>query len=73
MPLYVYECKNAHLTDIIRPVEERHTPTLCEKCFQPATLVVQTAAFDPKMGLDAGFPTAYERWAKTHARAARGK
>lgn len=73
MPLYVYECKNGHATEHIRRVDDRHSPTTCDECSQPATLAVQTAAFDPKMGLDSGFPTAYERWAKTHSRASRGK
>ncbi len=73
MPFYIYRCKNGHETDSLRSVDDRHNPTLCETCAQPATLEVQTAAFDPKMGLDSGFPSAYDRWAKVHSRASKGK
>lgn len=72
MPLYVYECPKGHTVEALRKVEQRHDLMLCE-CGEPTRLQVQVAAFDPDMGLDPGFPTAYDRWAKTHSRAAKGK
>jgi len=73
MPLYLYRCPDGHSTEDLRKVDERHDPRPCGLCGKTATLEVQVAAFDPRMGLDAGFPTAYDRWAKSHARDAKGK
>lgn len=73
MPLYVYTCPKGHVIDLFRPVANRHDAVNCEVCNDPATLEVQTSIFDPKMGVDPGFPTAWDRWAKTHERAAKGK
>lgn len=73
MPFYVYKCKNGHETDSLRKVEDRHNPTQCDTCAQPATLEVQTSVFDPRMGLDQGFPSAYDKWAKVRRNAAKGK
>lgn len=73
MPLYVYGCPNGHKTEDIRRVEHRHDPTKCETCGEQAGLEVQTAAFDPRLGLDPGFPTMQDKWAKARERAARAK
>lgn len=73
MPLYVYACPKGHVSDTIRRVAERHDLFPCPDCGATTELQVQTAAFDPKMGCDPGFPTAYEKWAKVHSKAAREK
>lgn len=73
MPLYVYECTSCgRKTEDMRKVEERHDPAECYFCGNAAQLAVQPVAFDyAKMGTDPGFPTANDRWAKSHTRDAR--
>lgn len=73
MPLYHYKCPDGHGMDDIRKVAERHDAPNCDTCGKPTTLEIQTSEFDPDMGLDPDFPTASDRWAKTHWRAAKGK
>jgi len=73
MPLYHYKCEKGHGTDDMRKVDERNDAPPCGLCGGPTTLEIQTSAFDPKMGLDSGFPSAYDKWAKVHSRAAKGK
>lgn len=72
MPLYVYTCPNGHTVDLIQSVEERHNAPPCD-CGAATTLEIQVSSFDPDMGLDPDFPTASDRWAKTHWKAAKGK
>lgn len=73
MPLYHYTCEKGHGQDDIRKVDERHDAPSCETCGGPTSLEVQTSVFDPKMGLDSGFPSAWDKWAKTRKNAAKGK
>ena len=73
MPLYTYRCPKGHATEDIRKVDERHDPRPCGLCGEEAVLEIQTASFDPRMGLDPSFPTAYDRWANTHRRASKGR
>lgn len=74
MPFYVYECSLGHSTEELRKVGERHNPTECGICGKPAALAVQPVALDyAGMGLDPGFPTAYERWGKTQTKKNSGK
>lgn len=73
MPLYVYRCPKGHSTEVLRSVESRADPIHCEKCERQAELEIQTSVFDPRMGCDSGFPTAYDKWAKTHSRNAKDK
>lgn len=65
MPVYTYECTCGSYTEVLRPVAERHQPAECEACGKEAKLVITPVAFDNLgMGVDSGFPTAYDRWAK---------
>lgn len=73
MPLYCYVCPRNHETDLVRPVAERNDPVECEVCGQPAGLEIQTAAFDPRMGLDPSFPTMQSKWAKARYKASKGR
>lgn len=72
MPLYTYGCASGHQQDEIRGVEERHKPLKCDLCKKSMKLQIQTSVFDPRMGLDSGFPSAYDKWAKTRKNAAKG-
>lgn len=36
----------------------------CPHCGGPARRLVSTPRFDPRMGLDPGFPDAYEKWGR---------
>lgn len=73
MPLYTYACAGEHTMDLIRKVDERHEPVVCEECGKTMTLEVQTSVFDPRMGLDPSFPSAYDKWAKTRTKAGKGR
>lgn len=73
MPLYTYACPNGHVTDDLRKVEERHNAPTCH-CGESTKLEVQPPNFDwARMGCDSAFPTFYDKWAKAHERAAKGK
>ena len=69
MPLYNYECACGASFDELKPVSERHTEK-CKNCGATAKQRITTVAFDPRMGLDSGFPTMVERWNRTHRKAA---
>lgn len=73
MPLYHYRCEDGHGMDDIRKVEERHDAPTCYLCGKPTVLEIQTAVFDPRMGLDPAFPTMQDKWAKARYRASKGK
>lgn len=65
MPIYQYGCANGHVSDALRKVDERKDPFPCPQCGEPTTHEVTVVAFDNlRMGVDSGFPTAYDRWAK---------
>jgi len=69
MPLYSYECTCGAVFDELKPVSERKEEK-CKSCGATAKQRITTVAFDPKMGLDFGFPTMAERWNRTHRNAA---
>lgn len=65
MPIYLYECPRGHQTEELRKVDGRHDPVSCPQCGKASTLVVTGAHLDNLgMGLDSGFPTAFDRWGK---------
>ena len=65
MPIYVYDCSAGHTAEELRPVSKRHDPLACPTGGAPMTLAIQPVAFDNLgMGIDSGFPTAYDRWGK---------
>lgn len=65
MPVYTYECSCGALTEELRSVSTRHDPLACAECGGAAKLAITPVAFDNlHMGIDSGFPTAYDRWAK---------
>lgn len=69
MPLYSYECPCGAVFEELKPVSERKEEK-CTKCGMTAKQRITTVAFDPRMGLDSGFPTMVERWNRTHRKAA---
>lgn len=73
MPTYSYECAKGHVHEEFKKVSERHE-NRCPQCGETAKIVVTTAAhLDWNMGVDPGFPTAYERWGRIQAQKNRGK
>jgi putative FmdB family regulatory protein len=65
MPIYTYECPCGVYTEELRSVAARHEPAQCEACGKESTLVVTPVAFDNLgMGIDKGFPTAWDKWEK---------
>jgi putative FmdB family regulatory protein len=72
MPIYTYECPAGHESEDLKKVDDRHTNP-CPECGATATLRMEPVHFDGRMGLDPGFPTAYDRWAKVQRAKNSGK
>lgn len=65
MPIYSYECSCGAVTEELRGVSRRNDAMECPECGGEAKLAITPVAFDNlRMGVDSGFPTAYDRWAK---------
>lgn len=65
MPVYQYRCSCGALTEELRKVDERKDPVSCPQCGGEASLEITRVAFDVlRMGVDSGFPTAYDQWEK---------
>lgn len=65
MPIYDYTCDAGHLTEVLRRVEDRHDPVACGECGSVAELKIGAPHFGVlKMGVDPGFPSFYDKWAR---------
>lgn len=75
VPIYTYRCsKCGYADEELRRVSMRHDPFECSQCGGSSELEVTPVAFDNLgMGLDAGFPTAFDRWGKTQQNKQTGK
>lgn len=40
MPIYEYRCRDGHMTDEYRTVEDRHLPVACRVCGQHAAKII---------------------------------
>ena len=72
MPLYEYFCKNCNERfDDFRTVDKRHSAK-CEKCNKMAKKVLSVVRIDyAGMGVSPDFPTAWDKWDKTHRKEAK--
>lgn len=75
MPLYEYECNVCqHVHEQFRSIDARNDAPACPLCdCSDADLVIGTPSFDPRMGTDPSFPTAYAKWGKKHQALHTGK
>lgn len=44
MPLYEYECTQAHRFEVIRPIDDRDQPIRCQKCRGIARLLMSVSS-----------------------------
>lgn len=73
MPVYKYECPKGHTHDELKKVEERATDP-CPECGATAELVIVPVHLDYlNCGVDLGFPTAADKWAKMQRSKGSGK
>lgn len=38
MPAYDYKCESGHVWEVVRPMAERHDPTVCPQCGEEGKL-----------------------------------
>ena len=64
MPIFEYKCENGHRFEKMTTIAKREEPQICD-CGVVGKFVIScpTIALD---GTDPGFPSAYDKWAKTH-------
>lgn len=65
MPMYEYKCPECEtqFEKLQRVAERKSAP--CPECGQPGKQQLTTASFDPRMGLDPDFSTAWDKWGKS--------
>ena len=75
MPVYTYRCPKCGMSaEELRKIDARHDPFTCPNCEGDTLLEITPVAFDNLgMGLDAGFPTAFDRWGKLQSSKNSGK
>lgn len=65
MPIYVYKCKEGHITEKYLAIRDRDNEYNCPIC--EATLIRQLTACKFKLdGCSGDFPTEYGLWDKRH-------
>ena len=66
MPIYQYRCADCgEEHEALKKVDERSL-NQCPYCMSMAEQILTPVHFDPRMGVDPDFPTAYAAWGKKH-------
>jgi len=70
MPLYDFYCERCNSNfESWAGMDEKETD--CPICTQPSIRIISPVRFKCGGGIDPGFPTAWDRWAKDHERLAK--
>lgn len=71
MPLYNYKCPEGHTFEELNSVKDRLVAK-CPECATGAQMEVSAPHLDYyNMGVQSGFPTALQKWARMHRKEAR--